>query len=375
MSISGRELIARIQGLIAQQARIEEREISGTMAASVNSELRIHGAEQHADEVFDLFRRARRDGFSMRSRIRENGEIQAGGNLAFERALQTVSLEMSSWGNLDPEYITKFYLEFHEAFEDLQSAFNKSRSRRSHLTAVFRPFKDRNVSTWDRYLDNYPTNEVRLEAAKLEDEVVTSETLDDWLDRVFRLFVTAGVYRAEMNQKHIVGDGTSNRMPIQIGMINQNSLEIYRGRWNEWRTFNRNEIEALLSPSEFNRWPVLESRTIRRNFVAPNDSYKGLGAENFARGSEITKSSVSVVISILENETINAKRSWVSNDSAASEIGSWLTMLQTLWGKVGDSVTARITFKSSAGDSEVTVPPSTFGEASMLLAQLIKNYS
>jgi len=375
MSISGRELIARIQGLIAHQARLEERDISRTMAASVDTELRKYGAEQYADEVFDLFRRARRDGFSMRTRIRESGEIQPGGNPAYERALQTVSLEMASWGNFDSESITKFYLEFHEAFEDLQSAFNKSRSRRSHLTAIFRPFKDRNVSTWHRFLDNYPTNEVRLEASKLQGEDVTTETLDDWLDRVFRLFVMAGVYRAEMNQKHVVGDGSSNRMPVQIGMINQNSLEIYRGRWNEWRTFNRNEIEALLSPTEFNHWPVLESRSIRRNFVAPNDSYKGLSAENFARGSEITTSSVSVVISILENEAINAKRSWVSNDSASSEIGPWLTMLQTLWGNVGDTVTARITFKSSAGDSEVTLPPSSFGEASKLLPQLIKNYS
>jgi hypothetical protein len=374
MSISGHELIARLQGLIANQSRNEEREYGRTMAKLVMPKLQAHSAEQHADEVFDLFRRARRDALSVRSR-REGLEVaRSSSEVAFERTIQTISNEMMAWGNFDSESITRFYLESLDAFEELQRDFNKTRSRRSHLSAIFRPFKERYVSTWDRYLDTYPTEQVRAESSRIQDEVVTLTNLDQWAARVFDLFVLATVYSPEMNRKQHVDDAPSARMPVQLGLINQNSVEIYRGRWKEFLTLNRNEIEAELSSQEPSQRLSMASSATGSNFDANYLSNDGFSYSSYARGNSSPTPTVNVVVSLSENESVNAQRSWVSNETASSEIGMWLAMLQALWATAGTTVTSKVKFSSAAGDSEVTVPSLEFDAAATLLPQLIRNY-
>jgi hypothetical protein len=374
MSISGHELIARLQGLIANQSRNEEREYGRTMAKLVMPKLQAHSAEQHADEVFDLFRRARRDALSVRSR-REGLEVaRSSSEVAFERTIQTISNEMMAWGNFDSESITRFYLESLDAFEELQRDFNKTRSRRSHLSAIFRPFRERYVSTWDRYLDTYPTEQVRAESSRIQDEVVTLTNLDQWAARVFDLFVLATVYSPEMNRKQHVDDAPSARMPVQLGLINQNSVEIYRGRWKEFLTLNRNEIEAELSSQEPSQRLSMASSATGSNFDANYLSNDGFSYSSYARGNSSPTPTVNVVVSLSENESVNAQRSWVSNETASSEIGMWLAMLQALWATAGTTVTSKVKFSSAAGDSEVTVPSLEFDAAATLLPQLIRNY-
>jgi hypothetical protein len=374
MSISGHELIARLQGLIANQSRNEEREYGRTMAKLVMPNLQAHSAEQHADEVFDLFRRARRDALSVRSR-REGLEVaRSSSEVAFERTIQTISNEMMAWGNFDSESITRFYLESLDAFEELQRDFNKTRSRRSHLSAIFRPFKERYVSTWDRYLDTYPTEQVRAESSRIQDEVVTLTNLDQWAARVFDLFVLATVYSPEMNRKQHVDDAPSTRMPVQLGLINQNSVEIYRGRWKEFLTLNRNEIEAELSSQEPSQRLSMASSATGSNFDANYLSNDGFSYSSYGRGKSSPTPTVNVVVSLSENESVNAQRSWVSNETASSEIGMWLAMLQALWATAGTTVTSKVRFSSAAGDSEVTVPSLEFDAAATLLPQLIRNY-
>jgi hypothetical protein len=375
MNISGRELIARLQWLIATQSRLDETEVARAMVNLVSPELQKHDAESHAEEVFDLFRRARREALSMRSRINEVEASAPGGTPSSGRTLQTISMEMMNWGTFNSESIARFYVAFREAFEELLRSFNKSRSRRSHLTAIFRPFSDRYVNAWDRYLDNYPTSEIRLEASKLLDQVVTKENLDDWSHRVFSLFVRAAVYSPEMNRKQRDDDGAINRIPIQLGLIKQNSVEIYKGRWNELFALNRKEIESGLSGAELEPWRNLQSHSSNGNFASNYVSSEGFGQYAIIEDKSNLVTTVSVILSITDNQNINAQRSWTSIDMASSEISGWLTMLQTLWASAGNSVTAKVMFSSPAGDSEATVPPLTFSEANELLPQLVKNYT
>jgi hypothetical protein len=374
MNISGRELIARLQWLIAKQARLEEAEVGRAMVTLVTPELQKHGAESHAEEVFDLFRRARREALSMRSRRDESEANAPGGTPGSGRTLQTISMEMMNWGNFNPESITRFYVAFREAFEELLRSFNKSRSRRSHLTAIFRPFSDRYVDAWDRYLDNYPTSEIRLEASRLLDQVVTKENLDDWGNRVFSLFVRSAVYSPDMNRKQREDVGEINRIPIQLGLIKLNSVEIYRGRWNELFALNRKEIESGLSGAELEPWRHLQSHSSNGNFASTIGGSEGFSQHAIIQDRSNVLSGVSVVLSLTENQSINAQRSWASQDLASSDIIGWLDMLKTLWASAGNSVTAKVMFSSSTGDSEVTVPPLTFSAASELLPQLINSY-
>jgi hypothetical protein len=375
MSINGRELIEWLQDLIANQSRTDEREIGKTMAKWVSPRLRQHGAEQYVDEVFDLFRRARRDAISTRSRRGEMGTFGPDRDPAFERSLQTISLEMLNWGSFDMESITKFYLEFHDVFVGLQRAFTKTRSRRSHLAAILRAFDDRLISVRDRFLDDYPTSEIRAEAHRLQNQIVTLDNLDDWTNRVFDLFVKATAYAREMNRKNNLDNVLPAPVPVQLGLIKQSSVEIYRGRWNELLTFNRKIIEAKLSDRALGGRPHLESHSPKDFFAAAYSEPMGFSQNSFVGDRSIPDSTVSVFISLAENETINAQRSWVSNDLASSEIGMWLTLLQTLWSSEGDSVKAKVSFSSSAGDSEVTVPTLTLSAAVEALPQLIRNYS
>ena len=382
MSITGRELITRIQSLVNVQTRAETRSIADEMAERVLPDLAQHGAARFAENLFEFWRRVRRDQFTLLGRERLEQPAESAHVKSTEFMIDVFEAAMTGWGDFDRHKVRDFYLTHLDFFEDQLRRFNQARSKATNILAVFRPFKDKYLSSWTKTLDMYPGDQVQTRATELESRTIeTPEQLDAWMNDLYALFADAAVFKSAYAIELKVSDNTSRRLKIKsvpFGMISEASERIYRQRWANWFAENERELQLLVQGerktsglSDIPRQYFTSYQPGLMNSNGPLD----LNAMSSNHGQLPTiGTQVTLQVTSVANDALTAQRVWTTETIAAEEIGAWLTVLSTLWQVAGPDVVASLKFVNSGGESELNLPSMSFTDVKTMLPNLIKDY-
>lgn len=389
MPIQGTELIARIQSLVNLQTRSEGRRLASAMAERVLPDLEKHGAARHADTIFDMLRRTRRDFRNIQSAFKRDSD-PARDHMEVRSGIESVLYEtLSILGDFTREDVKEFYARHEDFFEELLRELNHSRSKATHILAVFRPFKEKYVASWAKELDFYPAEEIRSRARTLEGVAIMNPfDLDTWVNQVYELFVDASVYKGKLAEE-IKQNEDARRVRarhVPFGMISESSERIYRQRWLNWFNENEKELTALVlggrGMTQENWSEVLKSTSFNSthmpsmNFSAPQmqNSISTEAAPMAAAASPSPQGQITLNVHSTSNSKLKGQRTWLNEDLALGELELWLGMLDALWQEHAREVSIEVKFVTGTGDSEFTLPAMSVPAATKALPQVIKSY-
>lgn len=389
MPIQGTELIARIQSLVNLQTRSEGRRLASAMAERVLPDLEKHGAARHADIIFDMMRRTRRDFRNIQSVFKRDSD-PARDHMEVRSGIESVLYEtLSILGDFTREDVNEFYAKHEDFFEELLRELNQSRSKATHILAVFRPFKEKYVASWAKELDFYPAEEIRARAKALEDATLLNPLdLDTWVNQVYGLFEEASVFKGKLAEE-IKQNEDARRVRarhVPFGMISESSERIYRQRWLNWFNENEKELSALVlgerGITQGNWSEVLKSTSFNSthmpsmNFPAPQmqSSISTEAAPMVAAASPSPQGQITLNVHSTSNSKLKGQRTWLNEDLALGELELWLGMLDALWQEHAREVSIEVKFVTGTGDSEFTLPAMSVPAATKALPQVIKSY-
>lgn len=389
MPIQGTELIARIQSLVNLQTRSEGRRLGSAMAERVLPDLEKHGAARHADMIFDMMRRTRRDFRNIQSLFKRDSD-PAQDHMEVRSGIESVLYEtLSVLGDFTKEDVNEFYAKHEDFFEELLRELNQSRSKATHILAVFRPFKEKYVASWAKELDFYPAEEIRSRARKLENVVIMNPLdLDTWVNQVYELFEDASVYKGKLAEEVKQNDDARRLRArhVPFGMISESSERIYRQRWLNWYNENEKELSSLVLGERGmtqNNWSdVLNSTSFNMTqmpsmnlSVPPVHSPVGTDAPPIgAPAAPASQGQITLSVQSTSNGKLKGQRTWLNEELALGELELWLGMLDGLWQEHAREVSIEVKFVTATGDSEVTLPAMSVAGATKTLPQVIKSY-
>ena len=389
MPIQGTELIARIQSLVNLQTRSEGRRLGSAMAERVLPDLEKHGAARHADMIFDMMRRTRRDFRNIQSLFKRDSD-PAHDHMEVRSGIESVLYEtLSVLGDFTKEDVNEFYAKHEDFFEELLRELNQSRSKATHILAVFRPFKEKYVASWAKELDFYPAEEIRHRARTLEGVVIMNPLdLDTWVNQVYELFEDASVYKGKLAVEVKQNDDARRvrARHVPFGMISESSERIYRQRWLNWYNENEKELSALVLGERGmtqNNWSdVLKSTSFNMTqmpsmnlSVPPVQSPISTDAPPIgAPAAPTSQGQITLSVQSTSNGKLKGQRTWLNEELALGELELWLGMLDGLWQEHAREVSIEVKFVTATGDSEVTLPAMSVAGATKTLPQVIKSY-
>jgi hypothetical protein len=357
------------------------------MAERVLPDLEKHGAARHADMIFDMMRRTRRDFRNIQSVFKRDSD-PARDHMEVRSGIESVLYEtLSILGDFTREDVNEFYANHEDFFEELLRELNQSRSKATHILAVFRPFKEKYVASWAKELDLYPADAIRARAKALEDATLLNPLdLDTWVNQVYSLFEDASVFKGkfaeEIKQNEDARRARARHVPL--GMISESSERIYRQRWLNWYNENEKELSALVlgerGMTQGNWSEVLKSTSFNSthmpsmNFSAPQ-MQSSISAEAVAMATaDSPQGQITLNVHSTSNSKLKGQRTWLNEDLALGELELWLGMLDALWQEHAREVSIEVKFVTSTGDSEFTLPAMSVPAATKALPQVIKSY-
>jgi hypothetical protein len=390
MPIQGTELIARIQSLVNLQTRSEGRRLGSAMAERVLPDLEKHGAARHADIIFDMLRRTRRDFRNIQSVFKRDSD-PARDHMEVRSGIESVLYEtLSVLGDFTKEDVKEFYSKHEDFFEELLRELNQSRSKATHILAVFRPFKEKYVASWAKELDHYPAEEIRARAQALEGVAIMNPfDLDIWVNQVYELFEDSSVFKGKLAEevKYNEGAGRLRARHVPFGMISESSERIYRQRWLNWYNENEKELSALVLGERGmtqNNWgDVLKLGGFNSTHMPSSFHMSTPLVQNptnadsapiAAAASPATQGQITLSVQSVSSAKLKGQRTWLNEDLALGELELWLGMLDGLWQEHAREVSIEVKFVTATGDSEVTLPAMNVASAMKTLPQVIKSY-
>lgn len=378
MAITGNDLITRLEGLVNLQTRTEIRKVDQVLADAMRGDLAAHGAERHADGIFEILRRARREWTAARfASQRKPGVEEAIVSMPrFEEFLLSV---LAPLGTFSLDDVFALYSKHGALFEELVRQLNHARSKATHILAVLRPFKERYVANWERDVDLFAGDEVRKRAHDLKSRVVSNPwDLEVWINDVFNLFSQAAVYRGDVKSEshERIANATPRERLFPAGLISESSERIYRQRWINWFHENQGELSRLVGAQQVNQvlGPSASSASNMKDIQLLTNT--GVGQVDLSVETSVGSNLSEVALDISSNldGAISAQRSWGRKDAAVKELGTWLTVLNLAWGAAGESVIAKLRLLSDSGESEVVLPAMSLEEANDRLTKIVTSY-
>jgi hypothetical protein len=370
-----------MQGLLKVQSRAEVRKLSDAMAEQVRPDLELRNAGVHAEQVFDVFKRIRREVALMRYRALDEGSstprefAQRQDELVVDLLFQV----MITWGDFSREEVRDFYFRHLDFFESLLSDLNHSRSKSTNVSAVFRPFKPRYLESWSRELDLYPSDRVRFAIHELEEEIISTESeLVRWLERVYNLFREAAVDKKSINTEMKImsaPSGRTNRRDRRTdGMISEASERIYRQRWTTWCKENTETLLDYVNADQSHP-EVIRMKSPTQKPFRPIDSFMQAAAPVSSQPRPRSLQKLSLTLTSSTNESLTATRTWMGMDSALRDVTGWIELLPTIWGHEANQVSITYKVENESGESEIALPVMSLELATSRIPALIKSYS
>lgn len=359
MALPGRELVGTIQALLEVQTRNEQRMLVLKMTEIASVSLQNCGIVGHADEVFDLFRSIDKEhGFSSEVLDRRRG---------------IVANRLHNWGLRDLEEAGRVADSLYENYIPLRRELFGSRSRSAHVSAVLRPFSKKYLNIWaEGFGERFDLTSVSSRVERLNDTYIENEVdLQRWSDQVYELFSSVAVIPADSTEKRV------------MGTIRAASERTYRQQWNFWMRNNAKslltgEFDATVASYEpaylpgfaqdarsFNYRSDYDQRPIRVEVPASTPA-----AEMAAGPSQ----PVSIKLTCLANDSLNAERTWLHKPEAIAELGDWVKNMGLFWGGDEIEIAVELGITTSSGESKFNLPSMPLGAAGETLKKALQSY-
>jgi len=359
LPIRGSELVQRLQTMVQVSTRERHRSINEQFATEVIEDLRPFGLQDQASEAFDFFRKWRRDGVSMK----KMEEAYVSNEIPLEPRKEGDRDGRDPWLRIPLYKLIEIFENRRSGFDFYVSEFNNIKSKSTHVTAVFRPFKERYVVEWSRHFDSYPLGQVERMIADLNSEVIGDKVeLHIWASSVYELFKLAAVYNPAHEEKisRLGSEKSEKRLPQ--GMISSTSERIYGQQWRLWLRENEDEISQFLIHAQ------VESADLDQDVFALKTMEAPLTPE-VSKPEQLDE--LSIQVSILEAPELTSTQTWLDSDYTHSELKDWLTLLGRAWGLERELVQITLKFKSNSKSSELTLRPSEITQAHVTISDVI----
>lgn len=350
MAINGSDLLARLQSMVKVEQQRKQRAFASTFGNVVRARMFELGRGELAGEAFDEIRKWKRDEQLIRNEVPNVGE-KARRNMPHAIPEETLRI---------------VYNENIDLFETLQSELNSLRSKTTHVSAVFRPFKPKYFDVWADAVQDFPKFKLLDKAGDLHIRPVTDLiSFKIWADDVYSLFSESAVYDPTvMSLKN--ADTGANRIPLPMGMIRKGSERIYGQQWRLWIRENQEEIAEYIESTP------PESRRKVEAISTSTSMAEYLGRQNTDVNELETPSlpykpghvsEIELVVAPINDASLAASQTWSSRAAAIEAIGEFIDALRDAWGLDHEQV--RCTFKF--GNGVVPVKPLTLSEAAGFL--------
>jgi len=308
---------------------------------------------EEADQLFDIFRKCRRD-----ESAGGNASLGTPPNLSDGLADSLWQESRNGWGKVDKTSLARLYSDTKAPFESILTEFNSSRSRATHVLALFRPFQERYFDEWVSSVHPYPRHNFELRIVEIREFLVHDKIeLAIWAAEVFELFKSAAVFYPE-NQE-IIRKDPNRKGILPLGMISSQSVRIYGQQWRLWiREFE----DAILKTADRSMGSSIPRM--------PDDiSEKSAQSERF----ESKENGVEIRISPVGDESLTAKRSWIQIGEAAAGVRNWIRATARVWSIADSPCRAMIRTTEGAATSEISIKAESFEALAELLERYITN--
>jgi hypothetical protein len=358
VEINGADLIARIQSMVQIGLRSKHRELASQLGTIARPHLAIFGLEEKAGDLFDLFRKCKRDQV-----VAKRGNIgeQVPTAELFSRLLWEESSQ--GWGVLTQFDLRALWAKCEGEFENLLTEFNASRSQATHVLAIFRPLNEKFYLDWVASIEGFDEIGRSIKAEAIKSAKVRDRTeLGIWANEMLNLFSSYTVFDSTNLRKpltfnrelsSLVGSSKQGNPP---GMISEPSERIYRQQWRLWIRENEEALLQAMHPiSQMASEPMSVSSELKAN---PREGVSGQ-----IQSTNETVTQVQISVTMDSDPTLTATRSWSSNRNATNEVASWLGLLSSAWDAYDDSLCVNVKFKEQEGAGEMTLRAKNFTEA------------
>jgi hypothetical protein len=347
LAITGRDLVAVIQGTLESTSRRDQQDIRERMAKKVTEKLSRFDLELRAIEVFDLIRKneVKYGTSSTSSKDREEG----------------VTRDLMSWGISNFSEALDLADKLHVDYKIFRTEFLNTRSITAHVGAVLRPFKRRYLEGWtEAGVNNFDLESTEAEVERLSSMVITNgEELRAWSKLVYRLFLDVAVIRDNLYRTN---SQTAQKPRKPMGMISAGSERTYNQQWTTWIDDN---IESLLGiSSSFGSFDVPSGFMQSAGFSQQDRElvyaqYASSASQiQFASQSQLAPlAGTSVLIRVTDStdSSLTAERTWPDRRTAVGDVANWIKNLIVFWGD-GRSVSIHLALVLSTGESKFTLP-------------------
>ena len=361
MSVDGSGLIVKIQSMVKVQGRELHRQLGREFASLAEAELRSEDAGSLGSElslIFDVFRKCRREESSV-NWAQNEGELDAG-DLLKELIWKETK---GGWGKINREQLYSLYIKTNSSLDAILSEFNSSRSRATHVLALFRPFQDRYLSEWSTSVSPYPREQLDSKIASLRGAVINDKiALAIWAEEVFDLFQEAAVFYPE--RQVIVQKSPEREGKLPLGMISSQSLRIYGQQWRLWIREYENQVLSFQNGEKDNEAGVPLQITM------PEAS--DLGPESQLVGTQSAYFEIELIPG--SDESLSAKRTWDDKASAELQLADWIESIGLIWNQLDLPCKARIRASRGINVSELSVKAKNFADMASLAKRVLAGF-
>lgn len=366
--MQGKELVSTIQAVLEVQTRGEQRDLVQKMTIAAEKILENSGIEKHSGDFFDFFRGLdKKENFSSE---KQSLEVRRG----------FIALKLRDLGISDLEIAAKLGDQLDEAYALLRRDLFRSRSRSAYVGAVLRPFRQKYLDLWAEALgDDFNRGWVLDEVKRLNEFQVDSEVdLYVWSDAVFNLFQKVAVIgRPEK-------DAQPGGFKKPLGMIGPSSEKTYKQQWELW--MKRNSVGLLTGNfkyntpsygSRFDDRPPMQTR-YRSDYEELPLRFENPASESSPQNEvpkqESPSDGVTLKLECVGKENVTAERTWLTRQTAISEIESWISSIGLFWGGDDVEISMELELSTLSGESRFTVPPMSLGKAGQTVVKALANY-
>jgi len=366
MEISGADLIARIHSMVEVGLRSRHHELANQLGNLARADLAKNGLEEKANDLFDLFRKCKREQMVA---IRQKSDAPVP---VAELFIQMLWKETSQgWGHLGQQAVRDLWEKCQGEFEDLLTEFNASRSQATHVLAIFRPLNEKYYLDWVASVEGFDERERARIAENVKSARVRDKTeLGIWANEMYNLFSTSAVFDSTNSRKPLKFNrelsswAGSSKQVNPPGMISEPSERIYRQQWRLW--IRKNE-EVLLQAMQ----PVSQVISAPLSIASELANTKEEAVVSHIQPLNEPVIQIQISLTMDADPTLTASRAWSSNKNAISEVASWLNLMSGAWDADEDSLSVHLKFKDRDGTGEMTLRAKNFAEAPARIQNLL----
>lgn len=274
----------------------------------------------------------------------------------------------------------------------MDATTHQIKTRSAFITTVLRPFDSKYTSRWLSERPELDGKKILTAIENLESEnLFDAESFDVWTRKVLELFEEVVVYH---------GDNPGSYYSRPAGTVSVKSSRTYSQSWLAFTKKFRDHIWTLASGGQlqvvdgFELSKSLKSRTVdnlsivkespaivsKRPQATEINSHRLLSATKTSLPQMVISTDsktqnvewIQVFIESKLDSTAQASRKWESHNEFKDSLQKWLDTFPIIWGDAAKGFWAKVSVKTSTGESDLTLPTLTVDSGAERLLKAIE---